>query len=106
MSKKSTQTVRIAVDQELSKNIRTRIITLLDRKNGTWNGTMTDLNRAITAGLRRTVPTNWPKSASVLRRVVNTIVPSLRRSGVHVQFCRTSDHMRTRLVSFEQNSNY
>ena len=107
MSKKTSKTTRnstrMNVDRELSQNIQTRIITLLDRKAGSWNGTMTELNHAITLGIRKTIPTNWPKTPSVLRRVVNSVIPSLRRSGVRVQFGRTSDHMRTRLVSFEQN---
>lgn len=100
MSKKS---VKINVDRELNQNIQTRILTLLNRKNGHWNGTMTELNTAITAGLRRATPSNWPKTPSVLRRVINGVVYSLRRSGVRVQFGRTTDHSRTRFVSFEQN---
>jgi hypothetical protein len=108
MSKKTSKTIRTTsrmnVDRDLSQNIQTRILTLLDRRDsGTWNGTMTELNRAITSGLRRATPTNWPKTPSVLRRVVNSVIPSLRRSGVRVQFGRTTDHSRTRFVSFEQN---
>lgn len=91
------------VDRELVQNVQTRIITLLTRRNGSWNGTMTDLNRAITTGLRRATPNNWPKTPSVLRRVVNSVVPSLRKAGVSVQFGRTTDHSRTRFVSFTQN---
>ena len=90
-------------NRELTQNIQTRILTLLTRKNGSWNGTMTELNRAITTGLRRNTPTNWPKSPSVLRRVVNAVVPALRRAGVSVEFTRSTDHSRTRFVSFRQN---
>ena len=108
MSKKNNKKVnrtvsRINVDSDLSQNIQTRIITLLTRRHGNWNGTMTELNYAITSGLRRATPSNWPKTPSVLRRVINSVVPSLRRSGVRVQFGRTTDHARTRFVSFEQN---
>lgn len=106
MSKKNnkkTTTAKIYVDRELSQNIQTRITTLLTRRNGSWNGTMTELNHAITQGLRRATPNNWPKTPSVLRRVINGVIPSLRRSGVRVQFGRTTDHARTRFVSFEQN---
>jgi hypothetical protein len=39
----------------------------------------------------------------VLRRVVNGMVSSLKRSGVRVEFSRSTDHSRTRFVSFEQN---
>lgn len=96
-------TVRMNVDPELKTNIQTRIISLLDRADGQWNGTMTELNRAITSGLRRATPTNWPKTPSVLRRVMNTLVSTLRRSGVRVQFRRSTDHMRTRFVSIVQS---
>lgn len=102
-SKKTINASKINVDRELSQNIQARITTLLTRKHGTWNGTMTELNHAITQGLRRAIPNNWPKTPSVLRRVINVVIPSLRRSGVRVQFGRTTDHMRTRFVSFEQN---
>jgi hypothetical protein len=100
---KKTNRTKMNIDRELSQNIQTRILTLLTRKDGSWNGTMTDLNRAITTGLRRATPSNWPKTPSVLRRAINSVVPSLRRSGISVQFGRTTDHMRTRFVSFEQN---
>jgi len=103
MSKKKNRAPKMNVDRELSQNIQTRITTLLNRKRGSWNGTMTELNHAITLGIRRATPTNWPKTPSVLRRVINSVVPSLRRSGVSVQFGRTTDHSRTRFVSFEQN---
>jgi len=94
---------RMAVSRDLIENISSRILTLLDRKNGSWLGTMTELNRAITAGLRRAAAAGWPKTPSVMRRVVNSVIPTLRKSGVRVQFGRTTDHMRTRFVSFTQN---
>lgn len=88
----------------LVQEVKTRILTLLDRRNGTWEGTMTDLDRAITKGLRRSVPAEWPGSPSHLRRVVNRTLSSLRKEGVRVQFTRTSDHARNRLVSFVKRS--
>jgi hypothetical protein len=94
---------RFVADQELVRNVQSRIVALLNRRNGIWNGTMTELNQAITAGLRRATPTNWPKTPSVLRRVINVVVPSLRKTGVRVRFGRTTDHSRKRFVSFEQN---
>lgn len=96
----STTTSVVKVDRTLVQAIQERVITLLDRKNGEWTGTMTQLNAAITSGIRRVaVPANWPSTPSVLRRVVNRVVPSLRRAGVRVQFSRTTDHARTRVVS-------
>lgn len=104
MSKRIVKkSVRMNVDRDLVETIQGRILSLLERKNGSWNGTMTELNRAITSGMRRAVPGNWPKTPSVLRRVINVMVGSLRRSGVRVQFNRGTDHNRTRFVSFEQN---
>lgn len=101
-NKKTTnRTQKMNVDRGLIETVSTRILTLLNRKRGSWNGTMTELNVAITTG--RNIASNWPKTPSVLRRVVNVVVPTLRKSGVRVQFGRTTDHMRTRFVSFTQN---
>jgi hypothetical protein len=97
----TNRTVKVSVSPELSEAIQTRIITLLDRKNGSWNGTMTDLNAAITSGLRKTAPSFWPGSPSALRRVMNVVAPRLRRAGVRVQFTRDSSHFRTRIVSLQ-----
>jgi hypothetical protein len=96
ISKKST---RRSTPTVVESTIQERIVSLLNRREGEWSGTMTDLNRAITSG-RKTTPENWPSSPSVLRRVVNRVVPRLRRLGVSVRFGRTSDHMRTRFVEF------
>lgn len=101
--KSVNRTSRMNVDRELVQNVQTRIITLLGRKDGSWNGTMTELNQAITTGIRRATPMNWPKTPSVLRRVVNSVIPSLKRAGVRVQFGRSTDHARRRFVSFYQN---
>lgn len=94
---------KLNLNTEQKQNIQTRIVELLNRKNGSWNGTMTELNRAITSGIRKTAPSFWPKTPSVLRRALNTVIPSLRRSGVRVQFARSTDHSRTRFISIEQN---
>lgn len=99
----SKSNVKSTVNNTAFSSIKERILTLLDRKNGNWNGSMTELNRAITAGLRRSTTTDWPKSPSMLRRVVNTVVPSLRAAGVSVQFGRTTDHSRSRFVSFTKH---
>jgi hypothetical protein len=92
----------INVDRALAQDLQSRIITLVGRKNGAWQGTMTELALAITTGLRRAVPAGFPTSPSVLRRVLNTVVRPLARAGVNVSFGRTTDHMRTRFVSFVQ----
>jgi hypothetical protein len=108
---KSSRTVRRAstsivssanVDRSIVQEIQTRILTLVDRKS-TWEGTMSDLQIALTTGIRRAAPANFPKSPSFLRRVVNATVPTLRRNGIRVEFSRTTDHARTRLVSFVQS---
>lgn len=95
---KSNRSIR-RVASEVETTVKERIISLLNRREEGWSGTMTDLNRAITSG-RKTIPENWPSSPSVLRRVVNRVVPRLRRLGVSVRFGRTTDHMRTRYVEF------
>lgn len=95
--KKNTRTLnRFTVDQTLATTVQTRIASLVNRR-GSWQGTMSELSAAITT---RGVPSNWPKTPSVMRRVVNAVLPSLRKAGVRVSFGRTSDHMRTRFASF------
>jgi hypothetical protein len=104
MSKSIRRNTNRTANPELATALQQRIINLLDRQHGSWTGTMTSLNAAITTGLRfRNIPAYWPKSPSMLRRAVNRVVPSLRKSGIRVQFGRTTDHMRTRYVSFRQN---
>lgn len=90
----------VKIDKEFGENVRQRILSLLNRKDGEWVGTMTELGRAITG---RSVPRNWPTNPSILRRVINTVAYGLRREGVRVKFERATDHMRTRFVSFTQN---
>ena len=88
---------------EVVKDIQTRILTLLSRRSS-WDGTMTDLSRVLTKGIRRATPAVWPGSASILRRYVNKVVPALRRAGVKVEFSRTTDHSRTRIVSISKRA--
>jgi hypothetical protein len=88
----------ILSNREVVQTVRTRILSLLERHNGTWDGTMTALLNAISQG--RQTPEVWPGSPSSLRRVVNKAVPAIRREGYRVSFVRTSDHARTRVVSF------
>lgn len=84
-------------NKEVMQTVRSRVISLL-RRNDTWEGTMTDLLDAITTG--RNIPEIWPSSPSSLRRVVNKVVPALRREGYRVQFSRSTDQSRRRLVTF------
>jgi hypothetical protein len=95
-------TTGVFSDTILAKNIQERIVSLVERKGGHWDGSMTELDTALRSVSRRTTPQNWPSGPSVMRKVVNTVVNSLRRSGVKVQFSRTTDHMRKRVVTFEQ----
>jgi hypothetical protein len=88
-------------NKEVVSTVRERVLSLLNRRNGTWQGTMSDLLTAI-AG--RSTPEVWPGSASSLRRVVNKVVPSIRREGYRVSFTRTSDHDRKRVVSFSRRT--
>ncbi len=89
----------ILTNKEVVSTVQTRVLSLLQRRNGTWQGTMTALLTAISG---RSTPEMFPGSASSLRRVVNQVVPALRREGYRVLFTRTSDHERTRVVSFSR----
>lgn len=89
----------ILTNKEVVQTVRARVLSLLQRRNGSWRGTMTDLLDAITG---RHTPAIWPGSASSLRRVVNKVVPSIRKAGFKVQFTRTPDHDRKRVVSFSR----
>jgi hypothetical protein len=87
---------------EVINIVRDRIIALVERK-GVWEGSMTELNSAITTGSRKTANVeNWPGSPSILRRVVNRVAPQLRKAGLKVAFSRETDHFRKRVVSFTQ----
>lgn len=91
---------KILKNPEVRETVETRVLSLLNRRNGRWQGTMTELLDAITSG--RQTPEAFPASPSSLRRVVDRVVPALRRRGFRVQFLRSSDHERTRLVSFSR----
>lgn len=105
---KSSRTVRRSgaqaaslshIDRIVVQDVQSRIITLVNRKSS-WEGTITQLRSALTTGIRRSVSSSFPTNPSYLRRVVNATLPTLRRNGVRVTFRRTTDHARTRLVSF------
>ena len=86
----------INLNSDMSETVRTRILNLVDRE-GIWVGTMTELRSAIGFGRSKSLT-----NPSMVRRVVNTIASSLRKRGVSVKFGRSTDHMRTRFVSFTQ----
>jgi hypothetical protein len=95
-SKNSNQFGYTINNTDMANGVKTRIISLVDRE-GAWTGTMTQLRTAIGYGRSKSLT-----NPSMVRRVVNTIASSLRRQGVSVKFGRTTDHMRTRFVSFSQ----
>ncbi len=86
----------------LASVVRDRITSLLGKKGGEWIGSMSELDIALRSVVRAKPPSNWPTSPSVMRKVVNNVIYSLRRSGVKVNFTRTTDHMRKRVVEFVQ----
>jgi hypothetical protein len=86
-------------NQTVGTVIQNRIVSLLDRRGGQWVGSMTELGRAL-RGVSRSGSNVIPTSPSVLRKVVNTVVHSLRRNGVRVEFGRETDSMRKRFVNF------
>lgn len=81
---------------QLVQNVRSRIVSLVNRRNGVWEGTMSDLMSALTG---RSVPKLFPASPAALRRAINLQLSALRREGVKAEFSRTTDHARTRMVS-------
>ena len=91
------------VNTQVVRDIQARIQSLLSRRQS-WDGTMTALSEVLTTGLRRSEPETWPGSSSVLRRYVNKAVPALRRAGIRVEFSRTTDHSRTRIVSISKRA--
>ncbi len=65
-----------------------------------WKGTMTNLTAALNRVLSQHQRTLLPNSPSALRLVINRVVNRLRNRGISVRFGRTTDHTRTRLVTF------
>lgn len=87
----------ILKNTQLVQTLRSRIVSLVNRRNGNWEGTMSDLLETLTS---RSVPEVFPASPASLRRAINLQLTTLRREGVKATFTRTTDHTRTRLVSF------
>jgi hypothetical protein len=89
----------ILSNKEAIENVRNRVLSLLGRRRGKWSGSMTELLSAITG---KKVPQVWPGSASILRRMIDQVVPAIRRQGYTVEFSRTPDHNRKRVVKFSR----
>src|SRR5271157_920805 len=87
----------VLTNKTVIETVKTRVLSLLNRRRGTWQGTMTDLLNAINQN--RTIPEVWVGSPSSLRRVVDQVLPSIRREGYTVHFTRTPDQARRRVVS-------
>jgi hypothetical protein len=99
---RSSTATGVYKNKDLAGTIQARIVSLLGKEGGVWIGNMTELTRALENVSRKTTPENWPTSPSVMRKVINNAVYSIRRSGVRVKFTRTTDHMRKRVVEFTQ----
>ena len=78
------------------------VASIMEKQNGTWVGTMTQLNNALNGVLDIEQKNVLPRSPSALRVVINRVVNRLRNRGFSVRFGRTSDHSRTRFVKFAQ----
>jgi hypothetical protein len=101
-TKSNTFGTTININKTFVQDFRSRVETLLNARQGEWQGTMTQLSYALTRAIKRSRPSYWPTSPSVMRRVVNTVVPTLRNSGVSVAFRRGADRVRSRIVSFSK----
>ena len=98
---KAIKTSKVSArDNEVVGEVRTRLLSMLNRRND-WAGTMTELGDILVSGKQ---PSTWPGSPSSLRRVINQIVPVVRRAGFKVEFIRSSDHTRTRIVTFSRRA--
>lgn len=71
--------------------------------NPNWVGTMTQLSRKISRTLSRSEKNYLPGSASALRKVINRNIRRIRSRGIAINFDRTPDRMRTRLVRIESS---
>jgi hypothetical protein len=69
---------------------------------GTWIGTMSELNTALNRVLSKKQRTLLPGSPGALRVVINRVANRIRNRGIGVRFGRTTDHSRTRYVRFAQ----
>lgn len=94
-----TDTTNVNVDDVVLNGILELV-----KKNNTrvWSGTMTDLNAALVKVVGKGTSSMLPGSPAALGIVTNRIINRLRNRKVKVQFTRTNDRTRTRLVKFVQ----
>lgn len=76
------------------------VISMMERNETVWIGTMTNLTSALNRVLSRRQRDLLPNSPSALRVVINRVVNRLRNRGIGVKFGRSTDHSRTRYVRF------
>lgn len=70
------------------------------KSKSTWVGTMTELHSAMMRVAGRKNSRQLPQSASSLRVVLNRVINRVRCRGITVNFSRSTDYNRTRLVTF------
>ena len=73
------------------------VLKMIDKKSE-WTGTMTQLNSQLSKQMGKSA--TLPGSPSALRVVLNRVVNRLRARKVSVNFHRTTDHQRKRVVEF------
>jgi len=71
-------------------------------KSGEFKGTMTTLSHKLERRLNKNEANVLPKSASALRIVINRIINRLRTRRVKVNFKRSNNRVRTRIVEFKR----
>lgn len=98
--KKNNKQTGVYEKKNLTGVILSRITSLLGKKGGEWIGSMSELDIALRSIHRTKLPSNWPGSPSAMRVALNNAAYYIRRSGIKVEFSRTSDHSRKRVVEF------
>lgn len=97
----------VVTDALESNYVATAILALLEKRNdGQWGGTATELLEAIKplATEDALKSKHWPTTARGMGGAVRRAAPFLRSDGVVVDFDRTTDGKRTRLIHLELSS--
>ncbi len=87
----------------LENTILDSVLTIINKNDKIWIGTMTALGEAIEKTVGKNDAKKLPASPSSLRVVLNRVANRLRNRKVSVRFGRTTDHTRTRYVRFCAN---
>ena len=78
------------------------LLTVLQTSGEAWTGTATKLLGDLMKGAgienNARLPSGWPKSPSSLANALRRLAPHLREVGVEVEFERSNDRSRTRLI--------